>query len=87
MKRHLFTAALAIVALGGAVASTANSTTSKSSLTDVYYSGVSCSTQTSCLETNNGTVCSEASGQFYSAPGCNPADQIPAPSGKLPIVE
>lgn len=87
MKKHLLTAALAIVALGGAVASTANSTTSKSSLTNVYYSGISCSTQTTCLETNNGTVCAEASGQFYSNSGCNSADQIPAPSGKLPIIE
>lgn len=89
MKKHLFTAALAIVALGGAVASTANhsNTISRSSLVGVYYNpGTGCQL-TSCEINNQGTQCSAAPGNFYDlADGtCIPGNEIPAPSGNLPL--
>jgi hypothetical protein len=84
MKKHLFTAALAIVAIGAAVAGTATKPVSESKLTTfTYYQSPNCNTPITCDTEAEGPACTNLVGPVYQLPGCS--NQTLSPQGNLPI--
>ncbi|MEQ7800940.1 DUF6520 family protein [Pedobacter sp. ASV1-7] len=72
MKKHLLTAALAIVAVGGVFAMNANTKTSNKNLVTTYYERVSdseCNTIT-CDPNFTGSACKQTL-ELYSLPNCS----------------
>ncbi|MNL00818.1 hypothetical protein D3C87_1212610 [compost metagenome] len=86
MKKVILTALVAIVAVGGAFAGKHAPVKTQAESEYTYYEHGICDTPITCSDEGLGALCSEyfESTVLYNLPGCNVANQVTFPLGKLP---